>query len=289
MRIPDTEFNISPEGRVYHLQLRADEISDRIILVGDQDRVDLFKKFLSDIELDRRSREFHTVTGRYKGQRVTVLSTGIGTDNVDICVTEHDGLANIDAATHEPKKEHKSLTLLRVGTSGALQPDIEVGSFVFSHAAVGLDNVLNWYAGRDEVCDLAMEKAFLEQVSWNRHLHDPYFVEADAELESRFDGCTVKGVTLSAPGFYGPQGREVRAALAMPDMLDDFEAFRYGQWRLTNFEMESSVLFGLSRILGHKAGTVCVILGNRYHKNNTTDYPKLMDELAVLSLEKIIL
>ena len=289
MRIPDTEFNISPEGRVFHLQLHPDEIADRIILVGDQDRVDMFSKYLTDIEFDRRSREFHAVTGRFNGVRVTVLSTGIGTDNIDICMTELDGLANIDVQTHEPKKEHRTLTLLRVGTSGAVQPDIEVGSYVFSHAAVGLDNVLNWYAERDNVCDHEMEKAFLDQVRWDRHLHDPYFVLADQELEERFSDFAIKGITLSAPGFYGPQGREVRAGLSMPHMLEDFENFKYGQWRLTNFEMESSVLFGLSKILGHKAGTICLILGNRYHKNNTGDYKRLMDQLALISLERIVL
>lgn len=288
--IPATEFSVHQDGSVFHLHLRPEDIADIIFLVGDQDRVDMFKDFFERIDLEKRSREFHTLTGWYKGRRMTALSTGIGTDNIDIAVTELDGLANIDLRTMEPKEEHRSLTLIRIGTSGAIQPDIPVGGYVFSHYAVGLDNVLNYYAGRDEVCDADMEKSFLEQVRWNRHLHDPYFVKADEALAEAFSPWTIKGMTLSASGFYGPQGRVVRAGIAMPEMLEDFENFRYtapdGQeWRLTNFEMESSVLFGLSKILGHRAGTVCSCIGNRYHKATNTDYHALIHTLVEKTLD----
>ena len=292
--IAATEFGINTDGSVFHLHLHPEDVADIAFLVGDQDRVDMFKDFFSEIELEKRSREFHTLTGIYKGCRMTALSTGIGTDNIDIALTELDGLANIDFHTREPRSEHRSLTLIRIGTSGAIQPEIPVGAYVFSHYAIGLDNVLNYYAGRDKVCDAAMEKAFLEQVRWDRHLHDPYFVKADEEIARAFAPWTIKGMTLSSSGFYGPQGREVRTGLAMPHMLEDFENFRYDtpdgeQWKITNFEMESSVLFGLSRILGHRAGTVCSCIGNRYHKATNMDYHALIHELVERSLDTALL
>jgi len=289
--IAATEFSVNPDGGVFHLHLRPEEVADIVILVGDQDRVDMFKDFFSNIEIERRSREFHALTGYYRGVRMTALSTGIGTDNIDITLTELDGLANIDFATMEPRSTHRSLTLLRIGTSGAIQPEIPVGGFVFSHYAIGLDNVLNYYASRDAVCNLEMERAFLEQVRWDKHLHDPYFVKADEGIAKAFESWTIKGMTLSSSGFYGPQGRVVRTGLAMPHMLEDFEAFRYREggenWKITNFEMESSVLFGLARILGHRAGTVCSCIGNRYHKATNLNYHALIHELIQKSLDTL--
>lgn len=291
--IPASEFIISPDREVFHLRLRPDELADTVILVGDQDRVEMFKDFFDFIEMEKRSREFHSLTGWYHGKRITALSTGIGTDNIDIVLTELDGLVNIDFDTREPKEKHTSLRIVRIGTSGAIQPDIPVGGFVFSHCAAGLDNVLNYYAGRDEVCDLAMEKAFLQQVRWSPHLHDPYFVRASECMIEAFAPWTYKGLTMSSSGFYGPQGREVRAGIAMPHMLEDFESFRYTDgagedWRITNFEMECSAIFGLGRILGHEVGTVCACIVNRHHKSTGIDYHAVMHELIEKTMDTII-
>jgi len=289
MRIPDTELFINPEGRVYHLGIRKQDLADIVLLVGDQDRVDVFKGLFDEIEMEHRTREFHTLTGLYRSKRFTALSTGIGTDNIDIAVNELDALANIDFDTRKPAAVHRSLTLFRLGTCGAIQPDISVGSMILSHKAIGLDNVLNWYADRDKVCDLEMEQAFLSQVHWSSHLHDPYISSASPKLIRLFEDCTVKGLTLSSAGFYGPQGRKVRAGLAMPAMLEEFEAFRFKDWRITNFEMESSALFGLASILGHEAGTLCVAMGNRYHKNNAVDHASLVRKMCELALDRLSL
>lgn len=288
-----TEFSVNADGGVFHLHLRPEEVADIVILVGDQDRVDMFKDFFSDIEMEKRAREFHSLTGYYRGVRMTALSTGIGTDNIDIAMTELDALANIDFKTMTPRDNHRSLTLLRIGTSGAIQPEIPVGAYVFSHYAIGLDNVLNYYAQRNAVCDSDMEKSFLKQVRWGANMHKPYFVKADEGLTRAFESWTIKGMTLSSSGFYGPQGRVVRTGLAMPNMLEDFENFRYSaqdgkEWKITNFEMESSVLFGLSRILGHHAGTVCSCIGNRYHKATNLDYHALIHTLIGKSLDSLV-
>ena len=228
-----------------------------------------------------------SVTGKYAGKRLSVISTGIGTDNIDIVMNELDALANIDFSTREIKKEKKSLDILRIGTSGAIQPDIPLGSFVFAHISIGCDGLLNWYAGRDAIAMPDIEEAFKKHTGWNRHLPDPYFVRAGARMSAKFADCTIKGMTIAASGFYGPQGRVLRMPLAMPDMLDTFASFRFGEWRVTNFEMEGSAIAGIAAHLGHNAGTVCCIIANRYLKSSNPDYKPQVRKLIELALGKL--
>ena len=287
MKIAESELIINSDGSVFHIHLKPEELADIVILVGDPGRVDMVAEYLYDLEFRHQSREFVSVTGKYNGKRITVLSTGIGTDNIDIVMTELDALANVDFETREVKKEHRTLTVLRIGTTGAIHPDIPLGSFIFSHFSVGVDGLLNWYEDRDEIAHLDMEEAFKKHVKWNKHLPDPYFVKASDKLIKKFEDCTVKGVTISAPGFYGPQGRVVRLGLAMPAMLEDYESFRFGDYRITNFEMEGSALAGLAAHLGHDAGTVCCAIANRYLKDADTDYKPNVRKLVELSLQKL--
>ncbi len=287
MRIAESELIINDDGSVFHIHLRPDELAGNVILVGDPGRVDMVAGYLEEKEFRHSSREFVSVTGKYKGVRVTVLSTGIGTDNIDIVMNELDALANIDFSTREVKPEKKSLNILRIGTSGAIQPDIPIGSYVFSHISVGCDGLLNWYAGRDSIAVPDIEEAFKKHVGWNRHLPDPYFVHAGKDMCRRFEDCTVKGMTISASGFYGPQGRVLRMPLAMPDMVERFESFRFGDWRITNFEMEGSAIAGIAAHLGHNAGTVCAIIANRYSKDSDPDYKPIVRSLVELSLDRL--
>ncbi len=287
MRIAESELIINPDGSVFHLHIRPEQLADIVILVGDPGRVDMVAEFLTDIECRNASREFVSVTGKYNGKRLTVLSTGIGTDNIDITMNELDALANVDFETREVKPEHRTLTVLRIGTCGAIQPDIPLGSYIFSHISVGCDGLMNWYADRDKVSILEMEEAFKEHVHWNRHLPSPYFVRASEKLISKFEDCTVKGVTIAASGFYGPQGRVIRMPLAMPDMVDDFESFRFGEYRITNFEMEGSAVAGIAAHLGHEAGTVCCAIANRHLKSSNPDYKAQVRGLVKLALDKL--
>lgn len=287
MRIAESELIINDDGSVFHIHLRPDELAGNVILVGDPGRVDMVAGYLEEKEFRHSSREFVSVTGKYKGVRVTVLSTGIGTDNIDIVMNELDALANIDFSTREVKPEKKSLNILRIGTSGAIQPDIPIGSYVFSHISVGCDGLLNWYAGRDSIAVPDIEEAFKKHVGWNRHLPDPYFVHAGKDMCRRFEDCTVKGMTISASGFYGPQGRVLRMPLATPDMVERFESFRFGDWRITNFEMEGSAIAGIAAHLGHNAGTVCAIIANRYSKDSDPDYKPIVRSLVELSLDRL--
>ncbi len=287
MKIPESELIINSDGSAFHLHLKPEELADTVILVGDPGRVAMVAEYLSDIEFTRQSREFVSTTGKYNGKRITVLSTGIGTDNIDIVLTELDALANVDFRTREPKSEHRTLTILRIGTTGAIHADIPLGAPIFSHYSIGCDGLLNWYADRDKVTDADMEKAFKEHTGWIENLPSPYFVKASDKLIEKFADCTVKGVTISASGFYGPQGRVVRLGLAMPDMVEKFETFRYGDYRITNFEMESSAVAGLSRQLGHEAGTVCCAIANRYLKSSNTDYQPQVRALVELALDRL--
>ena len=286
-KIGASELIINSDGSVFHLHLKPEELADTVILVGDPGRVELVSSFFDTVELRRASREFVSATGTYKGCRITVLSTGIGCDNLDIVMNELDALANIDFSSRQIKRDLKSLRILRIGTSGAIQPDIPVGAYVFSHISVGADGLLNWYANRDEVSYREMEDAFVQETGWNKHLPAPYFVKNSQELVDLFQDVTVKGVTISASGFYGPQGRVLRVPLAMPDMMEKFEKFRFGDYRITNFEMEGSALAGLATKLGHRAGTVCCIIANRYHKGAEPDYKKMVEDLVVLALDKL--
>lgn len=287
MRIPESELIINSDGSVFHIHIRPDQLADKVILVGDPGRVEMFRPLLEKVECEGASREFVWITGRYNSERVTVLSTGIGTDNIDIVMTELDALANMDFTTREVKPEHRTLDILRIGTCGAIQPEIPLGAFIFSHISVGCDGLLNWYDNRDQIALLDFEEAFKKHVHWDKHLPDPYFVRASDKLIAKFADCTVKGMTISASGFYGPQGRVVRQGLAMPNMLEDFETFEFDGYKITNFEMEGSALAGMSAKLGHNAGTVCCAIAHRYLKDANTDYKPRVKELVVLALDRL--
>ncbi len=285
--IAPSELIINSDGSVFHLHIKPHELAQNIILVGDPGRVEMVSSFFESREFERKSREFVTVTGSYKGKRITVLSTGIGTDNIDIVMNELDALVNIDFNTRTAKSEHKRLRILRIGTSGSIQPDIPLGAYVLSHISVGCDGLLNWYAGRERVTLKEMEEAFIEHTAWLPQLPPPYFASAAPDLIKALSDITIKGVTISASGFYAPQGRVLRLPLAMPDMLEKLESFRFNGERITNFEMEGSAIAGLATLLGHDAATVCCIIANRYLHESTPDYKPLMHKLVELSLERI--
>ena len=288
MRIPESELILNSNGSAFHIHMKPQDLADNVILVGDPGRVEIVAKYLDRIECMNAYREFVFVTGYYKSRRITAISTGIGTDNIDIVMTELDALANVDFETREVKPDHRTLNVLRIGTCGAIQPDIPLGAFVFSVVSVGCDGLLNWYADRDAVSDLKMEKAFCKHVHWDKHLPDPYLVRASDYMIKKFADCTVPGITISSSGFYGPQGRVVRLPLAMPNMLEDFESFLYENYRIINFEMEGSALAGLAKQMGHNAGTVCCVIANRYLKSANTDYKPYVESLIKLSLDKLL-
>ena len=258
--IESSELIINGDGSVFHLHLLPEQIADTIILVGDPGRVKQVAAHFQVRECEVSNREFTTVTGVYGGKRLTVVSTGIGTDNIDIVVTELDALANVDFKTRQEKEVKKQLTLLRLGTSGGLQPEIEIGTFLFSRTSIGFDGLLNFYAGRNEICDLEMEQAFMKHVGWSELLAKPYCISADDSLWQLFQDTTREGITISAPGFYAPQGRWVRLAPADVGLNEKIESFRYNGRKITNFEMESSALAGLARLMGHRAVTICTII-----------------------------
>ena len=285
--IPASELIINEDGSIFHLHLCPEQISDIVMLVGDPGRVDLVASFFEEKECCVESREFKTITGYYKGRRMTALSTGIGTDNIDIVVTELDALANVDFATRQAKDEFKQLTLLRLGTSGALQEDIKVGERVFARTSVGFDGLLNYYAGRNDVCDLGIEKAFVEHTGWNPLLPAPYFIDADTSLFEHFKDITREGITIAAPGFYGPQGRWVRLQPQDIHLNEKVESFRYEGRRITNFEMESSALAGLAALMGHRAGTICTIIAQRIAQDACTDYKPFVRLMIEEALDKL--
>lgn len=287
MRIPESELIINSDGSAFHLHLRPEELADKVILVGDPGRVDIAASLMTDIEFRHASREFVSITGKYNGKRITVLSTGIGTDNIDIVMTELDALANVDFNTREIKEEKRSLDILRLGTSGAIHADIPLGSYVFSEISIGCDGLINWYADRDKVVLKDYEQALMKHVGWNEHLTTPYFVKAGEAMAEKFRDVAIYGMTIAASGFYGPQGRVVRLKLAMPDMLDKFESFRHDGKRITNFEMEGSAIAGLARHFGHNAGTMCLIIANRHIGSSNPDYKPLIRDMIKLGLERI--
>ena len=291
MRIPESELIINGDGSVFHIHLKPEELADNVIMVGDPSRVDMIGEYLSDIEFRHESREFVSITGKRNGKRITVLSHGIGPDNIDIVMTELDALANVDFQTREVKPEHKALNILRIGTSGALHADIPLGSYVLSHISVGFDGVMNWYADREKVTIPEVEDAFKKHMNWDPDLPSPYFVKASPKIINLFKDVTVQGVTISAPGFYGPQGRIVRLPLAMPNMLEDIESFRFStdgkDYRITNFEMESSPLAGFAAHLGHNASTVCCIIANRYLQSSNPDYKPAIRKLVELAVDRM--
>jgi uridine phosphorylase len=284
---PDSELILNADGSVFHLHLLPGQIAQTILLVGDPGRVDMIAALLSDVEFRVANREFVTVTGFYKGKRLSVVGTGIGTDNIDIVLNELDVLVNVDLKTRTEKPVKTVLNLIRVGTCGGMQADLIPGTFLISEKSIGFDGLLNFYAGRDAVCDLAFEAEFRAQMNWSDTLGHPYVVTACSELIERIGKDDMKrGVTISANGFYGPQGRELRIPLAKPDMNALLEKFAWKGYRITNYEMESSAVAGLSALLGHKAMTVCVVIANRLAKEVTPNYHQAMEVLIETVLER---
>ncbi len=287
---PSSELIINEDGSVFHLHVKPEWLADKVILVGDSGRVALVASHFESRECEVESREFRTITGTYQGKRITVVSTGIGCDNIDIVMNELDALANIDFQTREVKPQLRQLQVVRIGTCGGLQPNTPVGTFICSAKSIGFDGLLNFYAGRNAVCDLAMERAFLNHMGWTGNLcaPAPYVIDADAELVERIARQDmVRGVTIAAGGFFGPQGRELRIPLADPRQNEKIEQFEYQGMHITNFEMESSALAGLSRLLGHKATTVCMVIANRLIKEANTGYKNTIDTLIQTVLDRI--
>lgn len=286
----ESELIINSDGSVFHLHVKPEHLADKIILVGDPGRVALVASHFQTVECDVESREFHTITGTYNGKRIMVTSTGIGCDNIDIVMNEIDALANIDFNTREENDKIRQLEIVRIGTCGGLQPYTPVGTFICSEKSVGFDGLLNFYAGRNAVCDLAMERALLNHLGWTGNMcaPAPYVIDADSELVERIAGKDmVRGVTIACGGFFGPQGRQLRVPLADPKQNEKIESFEYNDYRIINFEMESSALAGLARLMGHKATTCCMVIANRVAKEANTGYKNKIDDLIKVVLERI--
>lgn len=294
MKFAESELIINADGSIFHLHIRPEQLADKVILVGDPGRVSLVANHFDSIECEVSSREFHTITGTYQGKRITCLSTGIGCDNIDIVMNELDALVNIDFNTREEKAQHTTLDIVRVGTCGGLQPDTPIGTFVASVKSVGFDGLLNYYAERNRVCDLDLERAFVEHMDWSPLKGAPYVAVANSELTNRIAADDmVRGITCACGGFYGPQGRQLRMAILDPQQNQKLESFRYAdptlgtELKVCNFEMESSALSGLSSILGHRATTCCMVVANRYAQEVNTGYKNQIDDLIRLVIERI--
>ncbi len=285
-----SELIINEDGSVFHLHVKPEQLADKVILVGDPGRVPLVASHFEATECDVSSREFRTITGTYQNKRITVVSTGIGCDNIDIVMNELDALANIDFQTRFEKEKLRSLELVRIGTCGGLQPYTPVGTFICSVKSVGFDGLLNFYEGRNAVCDLPMERALLNHLGWSGNMcaPAPYVIDADKDIVERLAGNDmVRGVTVACGGFFGPQGRQLRVPLADPHQNEKIETFEYQGLRITNFEMESSALAGLARLMGHKATTCCMVIANRVAKEANTGYKNQIDDLIKVVLDRI--
>jgi uridine phosphorylase len=284
----ESELIINSDGSIFHLHLKPEQLADKVILVGDPGRVSLVASHFENKESEVSSREFHSITGTYQGKRITVQSTGIGCDNIDIVINEMDALANIDFNTRTVKKELRHLTFVRIGTCGGLQPNTPSGTFIASQKSIGFDGLLNFYAGRNEVCDLEFEAYFKKYMNWNPLLCSPYVIDNNKELIDQIaQDDMVRGVTIACGGFFGPQGRELRIPLADPDQNKKIEQFEYKGYRITNFEMESSALAGLSRLMGHRAMTCCMVIANRLAKSANANYKNSIDGLIEKVLNRI--
>ena len=288
-----SELIINEDGSIFHLHIKPEQLADRIILVGDPGRVNTVANHFDSKECEIASREFHTITGTYNGKRITVLSTGIGCDNIDIVMNELDALANIDFKERQDKTEHRQLTIVRIGTCGGLQPEAPLGTFIASVKSIGFDGLLNYYAGRNEVCDLELEKAFTQHMNWCPQKGAPYVAVANPSLIEQVAGKEMlRGITIACGGFYGPQGRQVRLKIQDPNQNEKVESFRYttpegNELKVCNFEMESSALAGLASLLGHRAMTCCMVIANRYAKEMNTEYKNSIDTLIKLVLDRI--
>ena len=285
-KIPSTELILNADGSIYHLALKPEQLANDVIIVGDQGRVEMISNHFDSIEYRVQNREFVTHTGIYNGKRVSVISTGIGTDNIDIFMNEVDALMNIDLGTRTVKKNKTSLNIVRIGTSGALQKDIEVDSFVASEFGLGLDGLLHYYDSK-KIDELKISKKFSSHTEWNKNLPFPYTIEGSKKLLEKISDGMKKGITATAPGFYAPQGRELRLKPSVKDLEKNFSSFRFDKHRIVNFEMETSALYGLSKLLGHNACTVCVIVGNRITKKFSEDYHLAMELLIKTVLDRL--
>lgn len=287
--IPDSELIINSDGSAFHVHLRPEQLCDNIIICGDPGRVTMIASHFDTRDFEVQSREFHTIGGTYNGKQVMCLSHGIGGDNIDIVMTELDALANVDFVTRTVKEQHRTLSVIRIGTSGGLQPFLPVGTPVIAAKGIGFDGVLNFYAGRNEVCDLEFERRFCEFVGWNQLWAKPYVADADSDLVERIGkDDMVRGYTISANGFYGPQGRKVRLALADPELNKKIEAFEYEGGHITNYEMESAAFQGLAKLLGHNAMTVCSIIANRLTTAANPNYKTAVDDLVETVLQRFL-
>ena len=285
--IKNTDLLVCEDGSIYHLALQPEQLADTVIIVGDPDRVGLISNLFDTVECRISNREFNTHTGMLKGKRITVLSTGIGTDNIDIVMNELDALANIDLSSRKVKPEHRTLNVIRIGTSGSIQADVPVGSFALSTFGLGLDNLMHYYDNGSNTLDLEMSAAFMKHTDWNENLSKPYFTKGSEELIRKFEKGTVKGITATAPGFYGPQGRVLRLGLADPELNEKIRSFRYKDERVINFEMETSALYGLGSLLGHRVMTVCALIANRATNETWLDHKALIGKLIDLVMERL--
>ena len=283
---PD-QLPINSDGSIFHLHIRPEQLAERVVMMGDPERVPKVASYFDSIEFDQQSREFRVITGSYKGKRITALSHGIGCDNLDIVMTELDALANVDLQTRQVKEKPTQLSLVRIGTSGGLQPFAPIGTFVASEVSMGMDGLLFFYEGGQDASDSALARQFVRDIQWHESLAIPYFVRSDEELLDRIAFDMVKGITISASGFYGPQGRHVRLGLSNPDQNKLIEAFEYQDMKIVNYEMESAALAGMAKLMGHKALTVCLIIAGRYAGKMNTDYKSSFDELISKVLDRI--
>lgn len=287
--IPDSEMIINSDGSIFHIHLRPEQLADNIIVCGDPGRVNMIASYFDTQDFEVSSREFHTIGGTKNGKRIMALSHGIGPDNIDIVMTELDALANVDFETRLPRKEHRTLNIVRIGTSGGLQPYVPVGTSVIADRALGFDGVLNYYADRNANCDLEFEKAFCKHVQWNELFAKPYVVEANQELVEKIGrDDMVRGYTISAVGFYGPQGREVRLELAEPELNKRIETFEWEGRKITNYEMEGAALQGLAKCLGHRAMTVCSIIANRVATEANPNYKTAVNDLVKTVIDRLM-
>ncbi len=285
--IPASELIINDDGSAFHIHLKPEQLRDNIIFVGDPGRVDMVASHFDSIDYDVHSREFHAIGGTYHGKPLMCISHGIGPDNIEIVVTELDALANIDFKTRMVKEEHRTLNIVRVGTSGSIQTDLHLGDFVIAEKGIGFDGILNFYADRDKVCDLAFEREFKAHTGWDSSWASPYVVNADEKLMQAIGRDDMhRGFTIAAVGFYAPQGRQVRLALKDPNLNAKIESFRYDGRPVTNFEMESACLQGMARLLGHRAMTVCCIIAARRESKANTDYKPRVNELIRTVLDR---
>lgn len=286
----ESELIINPDGSIFHLHVKPEQLADKVILVGDPGRVQLVASHFETQEAEVSNREFHTITGTFEGKRVTVISTGIGCDNIDIVMNEIDALANIDFESRTQRDQLRQLEIVRIGTCGGLQLNTPTGTFICSVKSVGFDGLLNFYAGRNAICDLPLEHALLAHLGWSGNMcaPAPYVVDADKEMIERIaGGDMVRGITVACGGFFGPQGRELRIPLADPHQNEKIESFEYGGLKVTNFEMESSALAGLSQLMGHKAVTVCMVIANRRAQKADLGYKNNINDLILKVLERI--